>query len=281
MTAKHKEIDDIGPWSEVKLEIIKNYAAAYSQILSTRRNPNFSHVYIDAFAGSGIHRSRQTGDYVLGSPTNALLVKPPFCEYHFIDLDNERVQSLEILRRKRADVYVYHGDCNKILLEKVFPRVQYENYRRGLCILDPYGLHLNWSVISEAGRMRSVDIFLNFPIADINRNVLWHDRQRVASEQVERLTAFWGDDSWAEIAYAPARQMTMFGPPAEDKATNDVIAEAFRKRLQQIAGFPNVPKPLAMRNSQNAVIYYLYFASQQRVAENVVRDIFKRYGGDC
>ncbi len=32
-----------------------------------------------------------------------------------------------------------------------------------------------------------------------------------------------------------------------------------------------------MRNSQNAVVYYLYFASHKRVAENIVRDIFTKY----
>jgi glucose-6-phosphate 1-dehydrogenase len=36
---------------------------------------------------------------------------------------------------------------------KVFPRVRYEDYRRALCFLDPYGLH-KWAVI-EAGEMHS------------------------------------------------------------------------------------------------------------------------------
>src|SRR5689334_22566425 len=38
--------DEIGYWSEIKLSIIKEYAAAYSTILSAR---NFHHVYIDGF----------------------------------------------------------------------------------------------------------------------------------------------------------------------------------------------------------------------------------------
>ena len=71
------------------------------------------------------------------------------------------------------------GDCNQILLENVFPRVRYEDYRRGLCILDPYGLDLDWNVISRAGQMKTIDLFLNFPVADMNRNVLWRDPERV------------------------------------------------------------------------------------------------------
>ena len=62
--------DQIGNWSEVKLEIIKKYAAAYSTILSKQRG--LHHVYIDAFAGPGVHVAKATGKFVPGSPLNAL-----------------------------------------------------------------------------------------------------------------------------------------------------------------------------------------------------------------
>ena len=42
-------------------------------------------------------------------------------------------------------------------------------------MLDPYGLHLDWEVIETAGKMRSIEIFLNFPIMDMNRNALWRN----------------------------------------------------------------------------------------------------------
>ncbi len=125
--------------------------------------------------------------------------------------------------------------------------------------------------------MKSVDIFLNFPVADINRNVLWRNQTRVSAEQKRRMDAFWGDASWKQVAWKPSSQMDLFGPPAEEKVSNEEIAEAFRKRLKEVAGFRNVPKPIAMRNSQNAVVYYLYFASQKPVAEDIVRDIFNKY----
>jgi hypothetical protein len=49
------KIDEIGPWTEVKLDILKRYATEYSRILSSQKNPPFFHVYIDAFAGAGFH----------------------------------------------------------------------------------------------------------------------------------------------------------------------------------------------------------------------------------
>jgi len=269
--------DEIGYWSEVKLDIIREYAAAYSRIISSQMSPKFYHLYIDAFAGGGLHKSKSTGEFILGSPANALLVDPPFREYHFIDLDEMKVESLEGLAGTREDVRVYRGDCNQILLTEVLPRAKYEDYRRALCVLDPYGLHLDWEVVTTIGQMRSVEIFLNFPVADMNRNVLRHKRDQVSQAQIDRMNRFWGDDSWQNAAYIPAKQMDLFREDSEEKASNEIMAEAYRKRLVEMAGFNNVPSPIAMRNTKNAIVYYLFFASHKPVAEGIIRDIFKKY----
>jgi three-Cys-motif partner protein len=175
--------DEIGYWSEIKLDIVKAYATAYSTILSAQKNFSFYHIYIDAFAGAGKHVSKSTGKFVQGSPVNALLVNPPFKEYHFIDLNEQKIKELEELAGERKDVHIHHGDCNQVLIESVLPRVRYEDYRRALCLLDPYGLHLEWKVISAIGRLKTFDLFLNFPVADMNRNVLWRKPEGVSQEQ--------------------------------------------------------------------------------------------------
>jgi three-Cys-motif partner protein len=268
------QFDRIGYWSEIKLEILKKYAAAYSAILASQKNPSFYHLYIDAFAGAGVHLAKTTEDFVPGSPLNALAVRPPFREYHLIDIEPEKVENLKKLIGPRRDVSIYGGDCNRILLENVFPLVKYEDYRRGLCILDPYGLHLDWSVIFRAGQMKTLDVFLNFPVADMSRNVLWRSPEKVSLPQVARMTAFWGDGSWRDIAYQTTRNL--FGYP--EKEPNEVVAEAFRQRLKRVAGFERVPEPLPMRNSTGAVVYYLFFASQVDTAEKIVVDVFRKYG---
>lgn len=267
------QFDQIGYWSEIKLAILKEYAVPYSTIMAARRNPSLYHVYIDAFAGAGIHLSRTTHDFVLGSPLNALNVRPPFREHHLIDLDPEKIDNLKQIIGSRKDVVIHQGNCNQILLDIVFPRVKFEDYRRGLCILDPYGLHLDWNVIFTAGQMHSLDVFVNFPVMDINRNVLRRDPERVSEEQKSRLSAFWGGDIWRDIAYRT--DTTLFGEP--EKQTNQAIAEAFRERLRKVAGFAKVPPPMPMRNSTGAIVYYLFFASQKDAAEDIVRDIFKKY----
>jgi three-Cys-motif partner protein len=75
------ELDEIGPWSEVKLEILKKYAKAYSTVLSAQKSIQ-SHIYIDGFAGAGTHISKTTREFIPGSPLNALLVEPSFREFH-------------------------------------------------------------------------------------------------------------------------------------------------------------------------------------------------------
>lgn len=265
---------EIGFWSELKLEIVVKYAAAYSAILS--RQPGLAHIYIDAFAGPGAHVSRSTGDFVPGSPLNALRVVPPFREYHLIDLDGQNVRSLRERVGDRADVYIYEGDCNHILLDQVFPRLRRERAQRGLCLLDPYGLHLNWEVIQKAGRLGTVEIFLNFPIMDMNRNVLWRVPEGVAPDDIDRMNAFWGDDSWRQIAYDTGGNL--FGW-LEKSADNEAVATAFGERLKRVAGFTYVPTPLPMRMSTNAIVYYLFFASPNRTGAKIVEQMLDKYRG--
>lgn len=264
------EFDEIGIWSGVKLSILEDYAKPFNQIL---RGNKLHPVYVDAFAGAGHHIAKGSGEMVKGSPVRALEVQPPFEFLHLIDMNEARFQELKRLSEGRADVKIYHGDSNAILLREVFPQIKYEQYRRGLCILDPYGLDLSWEVIQAAGKSKTVEIFINFPVMDINRNVLWHDHERVDSSQRERMTRFWGDDSWHAAAYSGAGHL--FGEL--EKTSNEEVALAFQKRLKDVAGFQYVPNPIPMRNSNGAIVYYLFFAAHRPVASNIVSDIFKKF----
>jgi three-Cys-motif partner protein len=274
MAMEDWRFDEISYWSEVKLDILREYASAYSTILAAQEHPKLHHVYIDGFAGAGVHLSRKTGELVSGSPLNALHVEPRFKEYHFIDLNGDKVESLKKSVGDDPTVHIHHGDCNRILLEKIFPQVKFEDYRRALCVLDPYALNLNWEVMKTAGQMKTIDMFLNFMVMDMNRNVLWKNPDKVSPKQVARMDAFWGDSSWRDAAYKDTE--TLFGV-AQEKTTNDDIVKAFRQRLKKVAGFQNVPEPIPMKNKSGAVIYYLFFASQKPVASDIVKSIFTKY----
>lgn len=118
--SKHKfHFDEIGEWSEIKLDIIREYAKAYSTIMA--RQSRMSHYYIDGFAGAGVHVSKSTGDWIPGSPLNALNIQPPFKHHFLIDLDGTKIDRLKLAAGKRADVTVLEGDCNEVLLREVPP----------------------------------------------------------------------------------------------------------------------------------------------------------------
>ncbi len=272
------EISDIGEWSEAKLELVRKYGTAYSTILNKR--DKLTHVYIDAFAGTGVHLSRKTGALVKGSPLQALDISPPFTEHHFIDIDGEKVETLRRTVGNRADVHIHEGDCNELLLNRVFlPQVRYQDFKRGLCLLDPYGLHLDWQVMETAGRMGSIEIFLNFPMLDMNRNALLLDPSRARPEHVVRMTRFWGDESWRDVVYESYGSDEFFKMEYKRRASRSALVEAFRHRLKNVAGFKYVPEPVVMRTqgARGPVLYYLFFASPNETTNKIVSDVFDRY----
>jgi three-Cys-motif partner protein len=131
--------------------------------------------------------------------------------------------------------------------------------------------------MAVAGRSKAVDMFLNFPVMDMNRNAIWRNPETVPQEGVERMNRFWGDESWKQAAYTESPQKSLFFAPDLLKQSNETIAAAFQKRLKEIAGFGFVPNPLPMKNSNNAVVYYLFFASAKPVAQKIIEGIFKKH----
>lgn len=273
MSKKALRHDEIGYWSEVKLDIVKRYATEYSKIMAKQALIK-RHIYIDAFAGAGQHISKTTGDFVPGSPLNALHVTPPFTELHLIDLDGEKVGELRKLTAGDKKVTVHQGDCNDVLLHDVFPRCRYGDYHRALCLLDPYKVNVKWDVLRTAGQMESVEVFYNFMIMDANMNMFRHDPAKVEPAQAARMNSAWGDDSWRGAAYQTSPGL--FGD-LEEKSSNEAIAAALRDRLQTVAGFKYVPDPIPMRNSKGAVVYYLFFASPNQTGADIVKYIFDKY----
>jgi three-Cys-motif partner protein len=282
-------LDKIGDWSVDKLDILKAYSEQYSLILQNQVTKKgaarFRFGYIDGFAGAGEHIHKGTGKIVPGSPLNALNLAKKFDEYHFIDLDPERVARLQHLSSGVTTAFVHQGDCSDVLLKNLFPKFKFEDYRRALCFLDPYGMHLKWDVIATAGKMKSIEIFLNFPVMDINRNAKKRDINQVSPDDRARMTAFWGDESWHTAMFAPSNQDNFLGllagevenTPELEKNDNDAFATAFQTRLKEIGGFKFVPKPVAMKNSRNAIVYYLFFASNNATGDRIASHIFKGY----
>lgn len=264
-----KCFDEVGEWSELKIRLISGYAGAYSRIIATRSY--MKAIYIDGFAGPGRHISKKSGTFISGTPLKILEIVPKFSEYHFVDMNPEKLRELSRQVGGRPDVHVHVGDCNEILLRRILPGMRFETYRKGLCFLDPYGMHLDWRVLEFAGKLGTIDLVLNFPIADMNRNALRRDPSKVAAEAANRMTRFWGDESWRSAAYGG-----LFEEMPLKLRGNDAVVEAFRERLGKVAGFPFVSEALPMRIPSGAILYYLIGASPKKLGTDIIDDMFDR-----
>jgi len=267
------QLDRLGSWSNIKHDILDAYGSAYTTIL---RKQAFVKrlVYTDAFAGAGVAEERDTGELIAGSPMRALEIEPPFDELHFIERNQQKAQLLTRITSSDPRAQVHVGESDPIL-RKVLARCRYKDYARGLCLLDPYGLSVDWSLISEIGRMGSVEIFFNFMIVGANRNVLWSDASRVSEQQKLLMDKVWGDRSWVDAAYR--KEQDLFGADRFFKRTNEELISAYCQRLKQIAGFKCVPTPIPMKNTQSSTLYYLIFASPNVTGAKIVGDIFSKY----
>jgi len=82
--------------------------------------------------------------------------------------------------------------------------------------------------------------------------------------------------------FTQSKQETFFdvlgdNNPELENAGNEGLASAFQERLKALAGFRFVPKPVPMRNSKNAIVYYLFFAGNNEAANRIASHIFKKY----
>jgi three-Cys-motif partner protein len=276
------EPEAIGLWTEIKLQIIRDYAAAYTKILKEREWCR-GYAYIDAFAGPGEFVAKQDRERTIpGSPINALDIEYKFTEYHFIDINPSKIDNLQNLiagRPEAATVKLHLGDANEVLKRAILPNFQYDSFKRALCILDPYGLDIEWPTIESIGKTRTMDVFLNFPLMDINRNAALKLLEASNPKEGARLTKIWGDDSWKDLAYVEQSDLFSSAVLIKKGEGNEILKRGFRERLKQIAGFSFVPEPILMKNRIGGHLYFLFFASHQPVARNIAEYILQTWGG--
>lgn len=265
------EPEAIGIWSEIKLQIIQEYASAYTTILKDEPWCR-AYAYIDAFAGPGEFISKEDRHRMIpGSPVNALNIKHKFTEYRFIDIDKTKIDQLKQLVSGRPEakfVHFHSGDANGVLREEILPRFGYKSFKRALCILDPYGVDIEWATIASIGRANTMDVYLNFPIMDINRNAARKVLETANPQEGARLTKIWGDDSWKSLVYW--EQPLLSAPPllVKKPAGTRIIKQGFIERLKNVAGFAFVPEPILMRNQIGGPLYFFFCLAYAGSANN-------------
>ena len=204
-----ERVERVGDWSVDKLDDLQAYMAAYASIMNvqkTRRGWLNSFFYIDAFAGPGLVAMRDDNaldeeavTYLNGSPLRALDCEPKFDHLWFIDKQVSRKDTLTALLEERhetsrADIVI--GDCNDLLQGIVSGMA---NNERALAFLDPYGLQLEWATVNKLAETKKVDVFINFSIMGILRNLPRDGRP--ADSVKGKLNRVLANTDWVDAIY--------------------------------------------------------------------------------
>lgn len=152
-----------GSWTEQKLDILRKYLNAYTVAL---KNKKFECIYIDAFAGTGYCgkgaaqnselnldfaelRNETVQEYITGSARIALETEPPFQQYIYIDLDNDKCARLEELKNvypsKASRISIINEDANSYI-QRYVSSTDWRG-RRAVMFLDPFGMQVSWNTI--------------------------------------------------------------------------------------------------------------------------------------
>jgi three-Cys-motif partner protein len=147
------------------------YARRYAEIVGTAMGSKWRLWWIELFAGPGRLYVRETGEFVPGSPIEAMRIRRPFDGYVFADLSKPCAESLRRRIGNTPSAHVLSGDANGVdVLDAIAGLVP----RKALVVLygDQEGLDLRWDTVKFfIDRYPHLDLLLNLPTTGVVRAV--------------------------------------------------------------------------------------------------------------
>jgi three-Cys-motif partner protein len=284
-----------GAWTELKLDAVEYYLRFYTGALKGKPSPSnpFELWYIDAFAGSGSRRvDRSIGGLFDGEPLGeetvdlagsvlrALDVDPKFKRLVFIEGNEDRFRSLEMIAAANLDQNIKPvcGDANAEL-KKIFESRPWNQQRQGrgshraVVFLDPYGMSVEWSTLELLAGTRAADVWYLFPTGAVNRQ-LAGNFNRVDEHKQRALDIVFGTTDWRDDIYEIETQHGLFDNSivVGNKRFNiDQIERYAQQRLTTI--FSYVSEPLPLLNERATKIFSLFCLSNSssEKALNLIR----------
>ncbi|MEK6727057.1 MAG: three-Cys-motif partner protein TcmP [Candidatus Omnitrophota bacterium] len=227
-----------GIWIRQKYYYLKRYLDIFSKGMKNKWGGNLT--YIDVFAGPGRCLIESTNQEEDGSPLMAL--QYDFKKYIFVEESKELIHALKIRCKnspKFSMIKFLEGDCNSIV-DKIIPEV--DSAGLNLIFIDPTGIDIYYKTIERIAKEKRVDLLINVQFGiDITRNFLFYKKRGDNS----KLGLFLGDNvDW-------------------DKLNNPQDAiKLYKERIKEL-GYQTVEfKDIVIRNTLNAPMYFLLFASK-------------------
>lgn len=277
-----------GAWTEKKLAAFSKYVWSYLTIM--KKYPYWETIYFDGFVGSGSRKNKdkeelftqlsiteEEVDTYTGAAERVLNIEElGFNYYYFIDNDIKSLSELEERlnsKFKGKELIFRPGDANKELkkLANAF------NIKKlaALVLLDPFGMQLNWESIESLKGTRS-DVWILIPSGVIINRLLDRKGELKFSDKLE---CFFGltIEEIKQYFYTENKVQTLFG--MEDQITKvsepiKKIATLYANRMKTIWDFVT-EEPLVLHNKTGAPIFHFVFASNNKHAYKIAKDIIK------
>jgi three-Cys-motif partner protein len=237
---------DSGSWAKDKLYYLERYLYIFSVGMGEKWPEKL--YYVDLFAGPGHCLTRDTREEIDGSPLRAL--KFNFAKYFFFEVDPACCEALAKRVEAQAPeklgrVAIISGDCNEHI-----DKVQPPTSGLGLAFVDPTGIsQISFETVRKLAVRRRIDLLINFPEGMGIRMNLHH----YTRSEENALNTFMGSDRW--------KQRFQRVPTSFDQACSE-IANEYLENLRSL-GYLALDKDwIPVRTNQNALLYYLLFASK-------------------
>ena len=281
-----------GSWTERKLLAFEKYVRAYLTILNKYRDKyNWKLVYFDGFAGSGSRGEEEKADSSKTSLFDEYEVEEKlyqgaaervlkldvrgFDYYYFIERNPEALGQLKskLEAIPSEGKLAFRSEDANVEIRNLAKGFKEHKELRGLVLLDPFGMQLDWSTLEQL-KGCNVDLWILLPSGVIINRLL--DRKGKLLF-LDKLQKFFGltEAEIREFFYEKKKEMTLFGEEEiTTKQQNAVqrIAELYTSRLKTL--FTQVvDKPLVLYNDHSAPIFHFVFASNNPTAKKIAKEI--------
>lgn len=227
-----------GVWIKHKYYYLKRYLDIFSKGMKHKWAGNLT--YIDLFAGPGRCLIESTNKEEDGSPLIAL--QHDFSKYIFVEESTELIDALEKRCKnspKFSRIKFLMGDCNNIV-DKIIPEVDPAGLN--LIFIDPTGIDIHYNTIERIVKGKRADLLINVQFGiDITRNFVGYKKTGDNS----KLGLFLGDNvEWDKL-----------------KNPQDAV-KLYKQRIKELDYQTVEFKDIVIKNTQNAPMYFLLFASK-------------------
>ncbi len=259
MSVPKETLWNIEPHTVAKHEILRRYLGAWFAILGSKF-PGIN--YIDGFAGPGRYKGGEEGSPILALKIAAgHKAVSKFREVSFLFVEKEKA---------RADFLIKEVD-NISIPANFQTEIKNDEFEIALCeilddlekkemilaptfaFIDPFGFKgLSYSLIERILANQSSEVFINFMDNSINRWTTTSDKKTQ-----QRIIELFGTEEVIEIAnFSPNRMKS--------------LRALYQAQLKKIAKFVRY---FEMYNSNNRLIYVLFFAGNNRIGHLKMKEV--------